>query len=222
MEQLLKKEFLEVVNGLRRGNAPAWTAEPTVRLETIEEHTFDVVDPKDDSQTVKRDFGHGTASYMNGSAKTPYRLRFVCFDEYLHQFVFDDGMGHPRMNLLKNHTCMADFIVYDTGDSRAWLVVHELSTGTVDNKRERARIQLSSTLNMLCQSPEVKAFIEGFKNKWCVLSARDGRMLSHSPDGMADAFLKAYTVLPEPLEFNFGVINHFGFRAFETSKVVLE
>lgn len=219
MEQLLKKEFLEVVNGLRRGNAPVWTAEPTVRGETIAEHAFDVDDPKEDSRTVKRDFGHGTASYVNGSVKTPYRLRFVCYDEYLHQFVFDDGMGHPRMNLLKDHTRMADFIVYDIGVSRVWLVVHELSTGAVDNKRGRARIQLSSTLNMLCQSPEVKAFIDGFKYKWCVLSARDERVLS--PQGMADAFMAAYTVQPEPLEFNFGVINRFGFRAFETSKVVL-
>ena len=219
MEQLLKKEFLEVVNRLRRGNAPVWTAEPTVRVETIEEHTFDVDDPKDDSCTVKRDLGHGTASYVNGSMETPYRLRFVCYDEYLHQFVFDDGMGHSSMNLLKDHTRMADFIVYDTGASRVWLVVHELSTGSVDNKRGRARIQLSSTLNMLCQSPEVKEFIEGFKYKWCVLSARDERVLS--PHGMADAFMEAYTVQPEPLEFNFGVINRFGFRAFETSKVIL-
>lgn len=219
MEQLLKKEFLEVVNALRRADAPVWTAEPTVRAETIGEHAFDVDDPKEDLQTVRRGFGHGTASYVNGSAEKPYSLRFVCYDEYLHQFVFDDGMGHPGVNLLKDHTKMADFIVYDTGESRAWLVVHELSKGAVENKRGRARIQLSSTLNMLCKSPEVKTFIDGFRHKWCVLSARDERVLS--PQGMADAFMEPYKVQPEPMEFNFGVINRFGFRAFETSKVVL-
>lgn len=219
MEHLLTKEFLAVVNALRRENAPVWTAEPAVRVETVEEHAFDVDDPKEDAQTVRRDFGHGTASYVNGTAETPYRLKFVCYDEYLHQFVFDDGMGHPSTNLLKDHTRMADFIVYDTGESRMWIVVHELSKGAVENKRGRARIQLSSTLNMLCKSPEVKEFIDGFKHKWCVLSARDERVLS--PLGMADAFMEAYAVQPEPLEFNFGVINRFGFRAFETSKVVL-
>ena len=60
-----------------------------------------------------------------------------------------------------------------------------------------------------------------FSNKLCITSAKDERKLTTTPNGMADAFMEAYSVQPEPLEFNFGVINRFGFRAFETSKVIL-
>ena len=101
------------------------------------------------------------------------------------------------------------------------ILIHELSKGSVQNKRNRARLQLSATLNMLCKSEKVKAFIGKFSNKWCITSAKDDRKLTTTPNGMADAFMEAYSVQPEPLEFNFGVINRFGFRAFETSKVIL-
>ena len=67
----------------------------------------------------------------------------------------------------------------------------------------------------------MKAFIGKFSNKLCITSAKDERKLTTTPNGMADAFMEAYSVQPEPLEFNFGVINRFGFRAFETSKVIL-
>ena len=221
MEELLKGDFLSVINSVRRFNAPEWNAEPQVRVEDIDDHQFDVDDPKDDAQTVKRAFGEGTASYVNGSAEQPFALRVVCYDEYLHQFVFDDGQGHPEMSLLKDNTKMADLIVYDREESRVWIVIQELSKGAVQNKRNRARLQLSATLNMLCKSEKVKAFIGKFSNKWCITSAKDDRKLTTTPNGMADAFMEAYSVQPEPLEFNYGVINRFGFRAFETSKVIL-
>lgn len=221
MEELLKKDFLNVINSVRRGDAPEWTAEATVRVEDISDHLFDVDDPKDDAATVKRAVGEGAASYVNGRPDAPYNLRFICYDEYMHQFVFDDGQGHTDTSLLKGNTKMADLIVYDRDESRVWIVIHELSKGSVQNKRNRARLQLSATLNMLCKSEKVKAFIGKFSNKWCITSAKDDRKLTTTPNGMADAFMEAYSVQPEPLEFNFGVINRFGFRAFETSKVIL-
>lgn len=219
MEELLKSDFLSVVNAVRRSGAPEWTTEPLVRVEDIDEHMFDVDDPKDDQQTVKRDQGEGAATYVNGKPDCPYKLRVVCYDEYLHHFVFDDGQGHHEVSLLKDNTKMADLIVYDREESRVWIVVHELSKGAVQNKRNRARLQLSSTVNMLCQSEQIKTFIGGFSNRWCITSAMDNRVLT--PNGIADAFMEAYTVHPEPLEFNYGQIKRFGFRAFETSKVVL-
>ena len=121
--------------------------------------------------------------------------------------------------MLKAHTRMADFIVYDTGEDRMWLVIHELSKGALAKKRSVGRIQLSTTLNMLCKSPTIKAFMNDFKNKRCILSAKDDRVLT--PNGIADAFMEVYQIQPDPLEFNFGVINRFGFKAFETSKVML-
>lgn len=221
MEELLKGDFLSVINSVRRFNAPEWNTEPQIRWEDINDHMFDVDDPKDNAQTVKRAFDSGTASYVNGSSERPFALRVLCYDEYLHQFVFDDGQGHPETSLLKDNTKMADLIVYDREESRVWIVVHELSKGAVQNKRNRARLQLSATLNMLCKSEKVKTFIGKFKNKWCITSAKDDRKLTTTPNGMADAFMEVYSVQPEPLEFNYGVINRFGFRAFETSKVIL-
>ena len=82
---MLKKDFLNVINSVRRGDAPEWTGEPTVRVEDISDHLFDVDDPKDNAATVKRAVGEGTASYVNGRPDVPYCLRFICYDEYMHQ-----------------------------------------------------------------------------------------------------------------------------------------
>ena len=220
MEELLKSDFLKVLNTERRFGAPEWITEPQVRVEDIDDYKFDVNDPKDDYHTVKRNLGEGVATYVNGKPDSPYKLRVVCYDEYLHQFVFDDGLGHRDVSMLKNNMKMADLIVYDREENHVWIVVHELSKGAVQNKRNRARLQLSSTVNMLCKSEQIKTFIDGFSNRWCITSARDERVLT--PNGMADAFMEAYAVHPDPLEFNYGQIKRFGFRAFETSKVVLE
>lgn len=219
LEDLLKTEFIAVVNDMRRANAPVWTAEPCVRVEDVAQHTFDVEDSGADSQTIVRPFKKGTASYVNGTSENPYQLRFVCFDEYLHQFVFDDGRGHPEVSLLRDHTRMADFIVFDVSNNKVWLVIHELSMADIKKKRNVARVQLSSTVNMLFKSDDVKSFVNGFSKKVCVVSAKDERVLT--PNGMADSFMEPYSVHPDPLEFNFGVIKRFGFRAFETSKVIL-
>ena len=221
VEELLKTDFIEVINAVRRGDIPQWTDTPQVRTEDIADYTFDVDDPKENLITIKRALGQGTASYVNGMSGIPYRLRFVCYDEYLHQFVFDDGQGHLDKSMFKQHMRMADFIVYDTSENHVWILIHELSKGKVNNKRGRGRVQLSSTVDMLCRSKRIKAFIDGFANKWCVLSAYDERVLT-TPKGMADAFMNAYNILPEPTKFQFGAIKRLGFCGFETSKIILE
>lgn len=220
MIELLKHDFLEVINSMRRGDAPEWMATPALRIEDIADHTFDVDDPKDNTQTIKCTFGEGTASYVNGKPDHTYKLRFVCYDEYLHQFVFDDGSGHTDKSIFKQHTRMADFIVYDTSDNHIWIVIHELSKGDLKNKRGRGRVQLATTIDMLCRSESIRKFVNAFANKWCVLSARDERVLQ-TPSGMADAFMNAYKILPEPTKFQFGAMKRLGFWGYETSKVVL-
>ena len=220
VEELLKTEFLEIINTVRRGDAPEWTETPQVRTEDIADHTFDVDDPGVNRNTIKRPPGCGTASFINGSPQSPYKLRFVCYDEYLHQFVFDDGQGHSAKSFFKQHTRMADFIVYDTSENYVWIVIHELSTGSVNNKRGRGRVQLSTTLEMLCRSKRIKAFVSCFTNKWCVLSASDERVLT-TPNGMADSFMNPYSILPEPTKFQFGAMKRLGFWGYETSKVIL-
>ena len=220
MIELLKHDFLEVINSMHRGDAPKWMKAPHLRVEDISDFTFDVDDPKENAQTIKCSFGDGTGSYVNGRPANTYRLRFVCYDEYLHQFVFDDGAGHTDKSIFKQHTRMADFIVYDTSDNHIWIVIHELSKGDVNNKRGRGRVQLATTIDILCRSESIKKFVDTFANKWCILSARDERILQ-TPSGMADAFLNAYTILPEPTKFQFGAMKRLGFCGYETSKVVL-
>ena len=219
LENLLKTDFVKVVNSVKRGDAPDWTSIPLVRVEDISDHIFDVDDPKDNTVTIKRPVGQGTASYVNGTPGNTYSLRFVCYDEYLHQFVFDDGNGHADKSMFKQHSRMADFIVYDASERHVWVVINELSAGDVGNKRGKGRIQLSYTVELLCRSKAIKAFLDTFAHKWCVLSAKDDRVVT--PSGMADAFMNAYTILPEPLEFRFGAMKRLGFTGYETSKVVL-
>lgn len=220
MIELLKYDFLGVINSMRRGDAPEWITTPHVRFEDIADYTFDVDDPKDNVQTIKRSFGTGTASYVNGKPDNTYPLRFVCYEDYLHQFIFDDGIGHADKSVLKRHTLMADLIVYDTSENHVWIIIHELSKGNVNNKRGRGRAQLATTIEMLYRSKSIRMFVDTFTNKWCVLSARDKRVL-HTPCGMADAFMNAYTILPEPIKFKFGAMKRLGFCGYETSKVVL-
>lgn len=219
MENLLKTDFLSVINSVRRGDAPEWTAKVSLRVEDIAMHLFDVDDPKDNAATVLRAVGEGTASYVNGRPDAPYKLRFICYDEYLHQFVFDDGQGHADKSMLKNHTRMADFLVYDTSENHVWFVVNELSKGAEDNKRGKGRVQLANTIDLLCRSAAIKAFVEPFANKWCVLSACDKRVMTHN--GWGEGFMEVYSILPEPLKFQFGAMKRLDFTGYETSKVVL-
>lgn len=220
MIELLKYDFLVVINAMRRRDAPEWTTTPHVRYEDIAEYTFDVNDPKDNVQTIRCLFGTGAASYVNGKSNNTYPLRFVCYDDYLHQFIFDDGIGHAEKSILKQHTRMADFIVYDTSENHVWIIIHELSKGDLNNKRGRGRVQLASTIDKLYKSKNIRNFIDTFAYKWCVLSARDERVLQ-TPFGMADAFMNAYTILPKPMKFQFGAMKRLGFLGYETSKVVL-
>lgn len=224
LENLLKTDFLKVINSVsvRRGDAPLWTTTPQVRVEDVSDHSFDVDDPKNNTDSIKRALNQGTASYVNGTSDNPYNLRFVCYDEYMHQFVFDDGQGHSDKSMFKQHKRMADFIVYDTAEEHVWIIIHELSTGAVENKRGIGKVQLAYTLELLSRSESIKNFIEPFTNKWCVLSARDERVLLTTPDGMADAFMNSYKIIPEPTKFQFCPMKRLGFWGYETSKVILE
>ena len=221
MVDLLKKDFLVVINNARRGDAPEWTDSTSVRYEDIADNTFDIDDSKETTNTIKRPFGQGTASYVNGKPSNTYTLRFICYDEYMHQFVYDDGKGHANKSMLKKNTLTADFIVYDTSEENVWIIIHELSKGILKNKSQHGQVQLERTVDLLCRSKNIKKFVDTFKNKWCVLSAYDKRVIQ-TPNGIADAFMNSYTILPEPLKFQFGAMKRLGFMGYETSIIVLE
>lgn len=220
MEQLLKTEIVGILNAIQRGAAPALTEnEITPQYFEISEHKFDLVDSK--GGTPIKAFESGTAHYINGKENDTYNLKLICCDDFIHQFVFDDGEGHMNVSRLKDGVRVADFLIYEQSVSKAIFIVHELSDEASAKKIKVARKQLSDTLNQLYKSKEIGRYIDGFKRKLCYLSAKDGRRFVES-GGMADGFNEIYKVLPEPIQFNWGQIGTHGFLAFETSFVHLE
>lgn len=219
MEQILKSEIVAILNKIQRGSAPKLTDNDIVpNFVVISDHKFDLVDSKDGSPV--RDFETGTAHYINGNEGDTYNLKIICYDDFLHQFTYDDGIGHAHVSRLKNGVKVSDFLVYEEGESNALFIVHELSDENSSKKIRVARKQLSDTLNQLYQSEVIGRFIDAFKNKKCYLSAKDSRKIVET-EGMADGFNEIYRVLPEPIQFNWGQIETHGFSAFETSYVNL-
>lgn len=219
MEQILKSEIVAILNKIQRGSAPKLTDNNIVpNFVVISDHKFDLVDSKDGSPV--RDFETGTAHYINGNEGDTYNLKIICYDDFLHQFTYDDGIGHAHVSRLKNGVRVSDFLVYEEGESKVLFIVHELSDENSSKKIKVARKQLSDTLNQLYQSEVIGRFIDAFKNKKCYLSAKDSRKIVET-EGMADGFNEIYRVLPEPIQFNWGQIETHGFSAFETSYVNL-
>jgi len=219
MEQILKSEIVAILNKTQRGSAPKLTDNNIVpNFVVISDHKFDLVDSKDGSPV--RDFETGTAHYINGNEGDTYNLKIICYDDFLHQFTYDDGIGHAHVSRLKNGVRVSDFLVYEEGESKVLFIVHELSDENSSKKIKVARKQLSDTLNQLYQSEVIGRFIDAFKNKKCYLSAKDSRKIVET-EGMADGFNEIYRVLPEPIQFNWGQIETHGFSAFETSYVNL-
>ena len=220
MEQLLKTEIIGILNAIQKGNAPALTENETIpKYVETSEHKFDLVDSKDGLPI--REFETGTAHYINGNVDDTYNLKIICYDDFIHQFTFDDGKGHTHVNRLKDGVKVADFLIYEQSESKAIFIVHELSDEASGKKIKVARKQLSDTLNQLYKSEEIGKYIDGFKLKLCYLSAKDSRKFVES-EGMADGFNEIYKVLPEPIQFNWGQIGTHKFSAFETSSVQLK
>ena len=219
MEQLLKTEIVGILNAIQRGNAPALTENEMIpKCVETSEHKFDLVDSRDGFPI--REFETGTAHYINGKENDTYNLKIICYDDFIHQFTFDDGKGHSHVSRLKDGVGVADFLIYEQSESKAVFIVHELSDEASGKKIKVARKQLSDTLNQLYKSEEIGRYIDGFEKKLCYLSAKDSRRFVES-EGMADGFNEIYKVLPEPIQFNWGQIGTHKFSAFETSFVQL-
>lgn len=219
LEELLKGDFVSVVNSRRSGIAPEWTDEPRVRYEDINDYQFDVVDPKGEHDGLKRPFKSGTASYTNGIPENTYDLRFVCYEDYLNQFVFDDGQGNKTRSMLMNLQ-RADLLVYDRSEGKKYFIVHELCKGSLTNKRSESRKQLGATLNFLCKSSTIKDYINSFENKICIVSAQEEKV--STPQQIAEGFMNVYEIVQEASPFTYQPIKKWGFVAFETRDVVLE
>lgn len=219
MEQILKTEIVGIFNAIQRGDAPILTGNDIIpKYMETSEHKFDLVDSRDGLPL--REFKTGTAHYINGDENDTYNLKIICYDDFIHQFTFNDGKGNINVNRLKDGVRVADFLIYEQSESKAIFIVHELSDEASEKKIKVARKQLSDTLNQLYKSEEIGKYIDGFEQKLCYLSAKDSRKLVKS-EGMADGFNEIYKVLPEPIQFNWGQIGTHKFSAFETSFVQL-
>ena len=104
MEQLLRQEISGVINQIQRYEAPLCTEdEGTPQYNDTNEHLFSVVDARDDDTHFIKTFNEGAVHYINGKDNTvTYCLRFICYDEYLHRFTFDDGHGNAHKSRLKD------------------------------------------------------------------------------------------------------------------------
>lgn len=218
MEQILKTEIVEILNTIQRGEAPALTENEIIpKCVETSEHKFDIVDSK--NEPLIREFETGTAHYINGKQNDTYNLKIICYDDFIHQFTFDDGKGHTHVSRLRNGVRVADFLIYEQSESKIF-IVHELSDEASGKKIRVARQQLSDTLNQLYKSEKIGKYIDSFEQKLCYLSAKDSRKFVET-NGMADGFNEIYKVLPEPIQFNWGQIRTHKFKAFETSFVRL-
>ena len=190
MEQLLKAEISGILNAIQRGNAPALTENETIpKYMETSEHKFDLVDSKDGLPI--REFETGTAHYINGNEDDTYNLKIICYDDFIHQFTFDDGKGHTHVSRLKDGVKVADFLIYEQSESKAIFIVHELSDEASEKKIRVAKKQLSDTLNQLYKSGEIGKYIDGFEQKLCYLSAKDSRRYVASEEWQTD--LMKYT-----------------------------
>ena len=221
LESLLQDIFIDVLNAEKlRFGAPPIPKNAPLRKEDINDSSFDIIDAKMDPETIKRPLGQGIASYINGTAENTHPLRFVCYDEYIKQFTYNDGLGHPTLNQLKDNFKTADYVVYDMSDKKEYFIVHELSTGRHDSKFREGKQQLSNTVHVLCECPVIKLFIASFSKRLCILSITKENITS--PLNMAAPFIDdVWSVLPEVISFNFGQIAKNGFEAYETLKVQL-
>lgn len=219
MEQILKTEIIQIINMLKRVGVPELIENENVPNNIVtSKHKFDLIDPKEGSPI--KDFETGTAHYINGKEQDTYMLKIIFYDDFLHQFTYNDGNRHNSVNRLKDGVKSADFLIYEQSESKDYFIVHEISHKNAEQKIRVARKQLSDTLNQLYKSEAIKNFISEFKNKLCYLSAKDSRKVVNS-EGMADGFNEIYNILPEPMSFNYGQIKTFKFSAYETSYVQL-
>lgn len=219
MEQILKYEIVGILNDIQRGTAPLLSENEIVpKFIETSDFKFDLVDSKEGSPI--RDFETGTAHYINGKEDDTFKLKIICYDDFMHEFTFDDGKGNSHVSRLKDGVKVSDFLVYEQSESKALFIVHELSDESSSKKIKVARKQLSDTLNQLYKSETIGKFIDSFENRLCYLSAKDSRKII-STEGMADGFTEIYKVLPEPIQFNWGQIGTHRFLAFESSFVQL-
>lgn len=217
MEELMKKEWLAIINKKRNGAYPEWTLEPVVLTEDTFEKIFDIVDTKDVGDPIVRPENKGTATYYNGDEDKRYHIRFIKNEEFFNQFRVVDEYG-KIMDWTKGMS-RPDYIVYDISDERVFFIIHELSEGSIQSKKSKAMNQLLNMVRMLNEAPQSCNYCESFQKRLCYVSASG--CVTETPFNIADGFMEAYKNLPDPLPLNNKSIENRGFKAYQSNVVKL-
>lgn len=218
MEDLMRTEWLAIINGKKNGTYPNWTKTPVVLTEDTIEKVFDIVDTKDSGDPIVRPENTGTATYYNGDDDHSYELRFIKVEEFMDQFREYDGNGKIVRDWTKNMS-RPDYIVYDTSEQKTYFIIHELSEGNIQNKRSKAMNQLMNMVKMLYESDLCRNYCSDFQKCLCYVSANG--CVTETPFDVAKGFMEAYKYLPDPLPLNNESIKKGGFIAFQSNVVKL-
>lgn len=217
MEEIMKTEWLAIINKKRNGTYPEWTSEPVVLTEDTNEKIFDIVDTKDLGDPIVRPENTGTATYYNGDEFNQYHIRFIKNEEFFNQFRIIDENG--KVKDWAKDMSRPDYIAYDVSTEKLFFIIHELSVGNIQSKKSKAMNQLLNMVRMLHESSQSRQFCESFRNQICYVSASG--CVTETPFNMADGFMEAYKNLPEPLPLNNKSIENRGFKAYQTNVVKL-
>lgn len=178
---------------------------------------FDIVDTKDVGDPIVRPENTGTTTYYNGDETHQYNIRFIKNEEFFNQFQISDENGNIR-DWAKGMS-RPDYIAYDLSDEKVYFIIHELSEGSIQNKKSKAMKQLLNMVRMLYNAPLSRRYYESFQNCLCYVSANGG--VTETPFNMADGFMEAYKNLPEPLPLKNTTIERIGFKAYQSKEVKL-
>ena len=217
MEELMKTEWLAIINSKRNGTYPEWTLEPVVLTEDTDDKIFDIVDTKGCGDPIVRPENTGTATYYNGDEDNRYHIRFIKNEDFFNQFRIVDENGKV-LDWAKGMS-RPDYIVYDLSNEKEFIIIHELSEGNIQSKKAKAMNQLLNMVRMLNEAPQSRQFSESFNQRLCYVSACG--CVTETPFNMADSFMEAYKNLPEPLPLNNKSIESRGFKAYQTNVIKL-
>ena len=213
MEELMKTEWLAIINSKRNSTYPEWNTTPIVMTEDTHEKIFDVVDTKDLGDPIVRQVNTGTATYYNGEDCNQYNLRFIKNEEFFNQFRVKDENG--KIKDWAKEISRPDYIVYDISDDKVYFIIHELSVGSIQSKKSKAMKQLLNMVRMLHEAPRSRLYCESFQNRLCYVSASG--CITGTPFNMADGFMEAYKNLPDPLPLDNKSIENRGFKAYQSN-----
>jgi len=202
MIDLLKNQFISYLIG-SKVHLPYFESDKlNVKAEIISEIHFDIMDK---AVSICQALNSGSATYYNPESKF---IQFIDFEDFVNQLPFDLSKDIKR----------CDFIAYDK-NGKTFFLLNELSQSTTSkSKLNDARQQLHRAAFIFSSINDIKTFMDKFQSKKCIFSNKT-KLLSSTPEHVADAFSEIQNYLPEPIIHNYQPITKLGFELIETAIV---